>query len=428
DNWPLLLCAGEIDCMSAMLQGYHAVTTTGGETAWRREFTPLFSGKEVVVVYDGDVTGRTQGRKRAYDLVGTARVVKLAQLPDGEDINSLWQQGIRLDQFIEKAIVVSTSGPRLLTGPALLAEAEEELKKPWLIEGLFRPGWFVVFGGHGKAGRTTLAVHMMYALLQGEPFLDRRTAKSPVIYVSYEMPLEELVRLYQDVAGEDPTKWPVSLIDPPQPLTPDNLRQYINSEQKGVIVIDSATPALALRKDEENQGGEVGHRLRLFQQFARTSGWTVVMIHHLKKTGGGYMDLSGSREWIAAPDLLMTWSLDENGEKEDGMKKGTLEVIGRVPDIEPQILYLGRNKVRIAGSQTDMMVQEIVDVLLVNPGMTVEELTRTVQLPRRELLTLLAENQHRFIRKGNGERGNPFKWYVRATDSWEDVSTIGGRN
>src|SRR5690606_26158180 len=236
----VLLCAGEFDAMSAIQQGYNAVTGTGGETVWRKELTPLFSGKTVYIVYDGDAVGRAEAQNRASDLIATAKEVYIVNLPDNEDVNSLHQPNISLAPFLEEAVLVGIPGTRKVSGIELLREAGEEANRPWLIEGILRPGWMGVLGGHPKSGKTTLVAHMLRSLRRGEPFLGFKTQPvSNLLYVSYEMAIVDLVELFQDVFGDVPEEWPHVLLDPPRPLESNELKTYLELEP-GVLVIDSA--------------------------------------------------------------------------------------------------------------------------------------------------------------------------------------------
>lgn len=419
----ILLCAGEIDALSAIQQGYNAVTGTGGETNWRKELSEHFRGKDVYIVYDADDTGRKGAKDRAVDLGGIARAVYIVNLePEGADINDLHQQGIRLDSFIEQASLVGSPGTRLVDGAQLLREAEEEAKKPWLVENLMRPGWLGVLGGHGKGGKTTLATHLMGALVQGKPFLGREVQASPTLYVNYEMAVPDLVEMFQEVIGDDPNLWPKVLLDPPKPLTAESLQPFLGLEP-GLVVIDSATPAFSLRGDAENSAGEVGYYLRSLQDLARHLGWSILIIHHLRKSGeGSYLDLAGSREWIAAPDVLLTWSKGALGEA------GTLRIEGRVPPVDALAVMMDRTQATVIGTQEDnrrkTQIANIVEALRASPGMTAPELVELLEISRPTMDRLLKEGG--FYQLGSGKRGDPYRWFVDAPTD-EELRELGYR-
>ena len=417
--WPMdqlegedvLLCAGESDTLSAILQGHNAITNTSGETGWKKEFNALFAGKDVYIVYDGDNTGRRAAQDRAIDLNGVARTVYMVPIPDEEDVNSLHQKGDLLVNYIEKAIAVGLPGARRVTGVELMREAEEEAKRPWLIEGLIRPGWLGVMGGHAKAGKTTWMAYMSNALIQGEPFLERSVEKckaTQVVYVSYEMANLDLAELYQDIMGPYPEDWPDVVLDPPRPLEPEELRPFLDPEP-GLVIIDSAQPAFGLRGEGENQSGEVGHYLRGLQSLARRTGWAIIIIHHLNKSSdGGMLGLAGSREWSAAPDIIMTWVNDK-----DTTKPGTLDVEGRVPPIDKQAINMTRTGLEIVGTadivQESAVTEEVTEALMATPGLTQPELGKLLNRSNTQIWRTLSKGP--FFRVGRGKRGDPYRWF-----------------
>jgi hypothetical protein len=92
---PVLLCEGEIDALSALSHGYHAMTGTGGAATWKDSWTrrlaahPLAQEHGVVVAYDGDTAGREGAQKVARALSITDLDVCVATLPEGKDVNDV---------------------------------------------------------------------------------------------------------------------------------------------------------------------------------------------------------------------------------------------------------------------------------------------------------------------------------------------------
>lgn len=77
----IMLCEGELDAILANQLGYFAVTVTGGAGTWREEFTNLFKGKDVVIIYDVDKQGRRGANKIANILMDVAKSIKNVILP-----------------------------------------------------------------------------------------------------------------------------------------------------------------------------------------------------------------------------------------------------------------------------------------------------------------------------------------------------------
>lgn len=96
---PVLVCEGELDALCALSNGFNAVTgTTGAGTfkpEWARYLTCVEPAQDhgVVLVYDGDETGRKGAQKAASKLHETGLDVRVASLPDGKDVNDVLTEG-----------------------------------------------------------------------------------------------------------------------------------------------------------------------------------------------------------------------------------------------------------------------------------------------------------------------------------------------
>lgn len=336
----VVIAEGEIDALTAMVQGYRAVTSTGGAASRFGEWAPLFRKRRVLIAYDGDEAGR----KGAYQLAGTLRPfaaeIKILRMPDGEDVNSLWVKGTAIADLLDRAEIYIQPTQRLITGTELAAIMGEELKRPWIVEGILHPGVLAVLSGNPKTAKTLLVAHLMRAVQEGIPFLGHATHPTWVIYGNYEMSGLDLGQLYMEVFGDDVTKWPLTIYDPERPIHVSRLAMLLREEaaawgrEPGLLVIDSARAAFGLTGDRENNSGDVGAILRDIQwELCRTLGWTVLVIHHNRKDswGNSPMAMAGSGEWMAAPDILMTW---ERKGKTRGDFSGKLHIEGRIPELD----------------------------------------------------------------------------------------------
>jgi len=95
---PVLLCEGEIDALCALAHGFNAVTGTNGATfkqAWAEYVAGLTSAADhgVVVCFDGDKAGRTGAKKAAHFLHEVGVGVRIAALPEGQDVNDVLLAG-----------------------------------------------------------------------------------------------------------------------------------------------------------------------------------------------------------------------------------------------------------------------------------------------------------------------------------------------
>ncbi|MCS4155055.1 hypothetical protein GGQ03_002349 [Salinibacter ruber] len=98
---PVILCEGELDALSALSHGFNAVTGTSGAGTFRDEWAAYLAclapaqSRGVVVAFDGDEKGREWGPEHAATLHEAGLDVRVASLPDGQDVNDVLVSGGR---------------------------------------------------------------------------------------------------------------------------------------------------------------------------------------------------------------------------------------------------------------------------------------------------------------------------------------------
>lgn len=132
----VLLVEGEPDCLTACQLGYAGLTGTGGASNWKGEWTAQLAGKRVAILYDADTAGKEGREKVARALAGTAREVRLVDLPlagtkEEKDLTDfvVKKGGTKedLDRLIAEAQVYQPqSGEAAAPGAAPEPEAEVE--------------------------------------------------------------------------------------------------------------------------------------------------------------------------------------------------------------------------------------------------------------------------------------------------------------
>ncbi len=107
---PVVLCAGEKDCLAALGHGYNAVAFTGGEGGVPPpERLRALAGREVVIVYDNDAAGQKGAAKVAAGLVGVVGSVRVADLaaagaPNGADVYDVLHDAAGGTAGLDKAV------------------------------------------------------------------------------------------------------------------------------------------------------------------------------------------------------------------------------------------------------------------------------------------------------------------------------------
>lgn len=78
-SW-LMLCEGEWDTLLARQHGLPALTNTAGVGCWDDKWNIHLRGRDVAITFDCDKAGRESAVRRAGEVVGVARTVKVVNL------------------------------------------------------------------------------------------------------------------------------------------------------------------------------------------------------------------------------------------------------------------------------------------------------------------------------------------------------------
>jgi hypothetical protein len=195
----VLIVEGEKD-VDRLHGSFVATTNVGGAGKWRSQYSDELRGRRVAILPDNDDAGRQHADDVARQLVGIAAEVRIVHLPDlagkGDVTDWLNRDHTRdeLKQIILATPPLTEAPPRDISDPApatLRFYTPTELAAivppatDWLVRGLLAIGAITEIDGKIKAaGKTTLTLHMVRALLDGAPFLGEPTLAARVIYVT----------------------------------------------------------------------------------------------------------------------------------------------------------------------------------------------------------------------------------------------------
>jgi RecA-family ATPase len=176
----------------------------------------------------------------------------------------------------------------------------------WLYRPLLCRGQVTLLYGDPKAGKSTLTMGLVRALSHGERFLDRRTAQTPVLWLTEESP----VSLYQKVpVGWEPAA-EVSFLPLSDAVgtglswveTVAATEQWAAMNEGGVVIVDTLS-AFALVEDE-NSASEMTRALQVPIRAARNSNVAYLLVHHANKGGGDNgRAIRGSSALYASVDI-----------------------------------------------------------------------------------------------------------------------------
>jgi hypothetical protein len=200
------------------------------------------------------------------------------------------------------------------------------------------------------------------------------------------------------------------ILNRPEPIlqvsTVENLMKGIN--RPGMMVIDSFRGAFRLSGDAENSAGGAGLVLRNLQDLAFSYKWLIIVIHHRNRSAREGTDgISGTSDWIAAPDVIWTWS------RPDKTKPGILSVEGRLPPVDPMVVSLSPEKCEFVGTIEESQEESDNAAILstvTQEGQRAEAIAEAINRPsstvRKRLDTLFEKSL--VTRDGEGKRNDPF--------------------
>lgn len=421
---------GEKDVDRLWGMGIPATCNPGGAGKWRDEYSELLAGKAVIIP-DNDDPGEIHALQVVKSLLPFADAVKIVYLPGlgprkekhGEDISDWLDAGHTKEELAEVVRGTPLVDPevsfphyrketvrkeiKLQTWEEFLSTTPEE--REYTISGILPDSGLAVLLGRGKHGKSTLVTHACRAVAAGLSFLDQQTKIKPIVYVNYEMAEDYLQTLLR--AGNCPTG--AYIISRPETiLSLKTIGKIMDQVENGpgMMVIDSFRGAFKLQGDAENLAGGAGVILRQLQDLAIDKGWLIILIHHSNRgSKEGPDSVSGTGDWIAAPDVLWSWS------RPDPDKCGTLIIEGRIPPVEPMAVKLTLQECSFVGTvkeDQEKTDKGAIQAVLTEDWQITKDIVAITGLPEGTVRTRL-NSLHKdglVERDGKGVSRDPHKW------------------
>lgn len=124
----VFLVAGEMDKLIGRQYRLPTITVTAGEGTWLPQWTPLFTGKRVFVIYDCDSAGRAGARKVSAALRTVAEWVRTVDLdlkPEGADLTDWFvTEGKGRQELIDRLKATPVDADRTVSRQRAAAEPE----------------------------------------------------------------------------------------------------------------------------------------------------------------------------------------------------------------------------------------------------------------------------------------------------------------
>lgn len=312
---------GEKDADRLAGLGLAATCNAGGAGKWRSDWGPYFTGKSVVIIPDNDDPGRKHALDVQASVLAHAKRVRIVDLP------GLPPKGDVSDYLAEH------SGDELLAllrppvAPTIhqFIDTTNRAVRDDLFESVIPSGALVVFVGQPRSFKTMAALQMMFAVASGQRWLGREPQRTGgCLYVSEEGSRDKVAerlaamdRVYGSVRPIHILhREGVTLTGTGWSRVRDTLDEM---DDPAVVILDTLA---ALMEGDENSVSDVRDALRPVQQLITDYGVTVILVHHVNKTGEGRMGnrMRGSSALWGACDGTLGFVRDEddNGVGLDG--------------------------------------------------------------------------------------------------------------
>jgi hypothetical protein len=344
--------------------------------------------------------------------------------------NGSGNAGEILDEFIRDLISAlprkEVAQKRILpfrTAQELKDASQAEVQ--WVVKGLAAKGSITELGAKVKAGKTTLLLEMVRAILDGEQFLGLPTLRTPVVYlteqpeVSFRQAMERanllgrpdfILLTFGDTAG---LPWPQIAAEAVSEC------QRVGSS---LLIVDTLSQFAGLTGDKENNAGDALEAMAPLQSGA-SRGVGSLITRHERKSGGEVGDSGrGSSAFAGAVDIVLSLRRPEgNSEK----TRRVLQSLSRFSETPNDLLVdLQDGRYVALGQMGETVFNDAKKVVFANAPQTEPEaldlqaMVIATKVTRRTAQRAIDElvEEGLLSRIGKGKRGDPFRYFLREID------------
>ncbi|MGA1066856.1 MAG: AAA family ATPase [Alphaproteobacteria bacterium] len=288
-------------CADALAnQGLLATTNSGGAGNWRQTLNHYFRGRDVVILPDNDDAGRSHAHKVSKQLFGTAKTIKVLELPDlpprGDIINwfASGNDSEKLKGLVSEEAVISEfpdfdSDENERPYTFLTAQDIYLLPDPKpLIEDLIFENSFCVMYGAPGSGKSFCALDMGLSIAVGMPWQNKMAQQGSVLYIAGEGVggLSKRLKAFQHFHGLSQLSQFYVLQQAVNFRDETSVRHLLNEIDKNgadfnAIFID--TVARAMLGGDENSAADMGAFIGACDRVRNYTGAAVIGVHHSGK-------------------------------------------------------------------------------------------------------------------------------------------------
>jgi DnaB-like helicase N terminal domain/AAA domain len=291
----------------------------------------------------------------------------------------------------------------------------------WIAKGLVAKGSITELGAKVKAGKTTLVLEMVRAVLDGERFLDLPTVKTAIVYLT-EQPstsFRQSMNRAHLLGRED---FHSLFFSETYGLAWPQVAAAAFAQCKrvgaGLLVIDTLSQFAGLTGDRENNSGDALEAMLPLQQGV-ADGTGIVLVRHERKSGGDVGDSGrGSSAFAGAVDIVLSLRKPEGNSPKN---RRLLQSLSRFTETPNDLLIeLTDAGYILLGERRETALKDAKDAIFrIAPrveaeAIGLEDITKAAELTRptaqRAIDELVRDGQ--LIRNGKGKRGNPFRYSI----------------
>lgn len=301
---------------------------------------------------------------------------------------------------------------------------ESRLDISWIAKPWFARSAITELVGKAKvAGKTTWALALCAAILDGKEFMGQPTNKTGIVYLTEQSEVTFRVSLerarigprddfhglfWHETLGKD---WPAVI---------DDAIELAIQQDAGLLVVDTLAQFAKLTGDRENNSGDALEAMLPLQK-ARDRALGVLQIRHERKEGGQLGDSGrGSSAFAGAVDIILNLGRPR-GNHGDTIR--CINAVSRLDEAPSRLtIELGADGYRSLGTterpSADAVSTLVLSSLPVGQGdaISLDQITNITSQPRATVQRVLTELKEigKLTELGGGVKGNPYRYHLPA--------------
>jgi hypothetical protein len=294
-------------------------------------------------------------------------------------------------------------------------------RRPWIVEGLIDATTLSELVGRRKVGKTTFTLDLIAAVTTGTPFLNRRTRRAKVVYLTEETGKVLDASLARAGLTGSPD---VKLIERNQEPWASLAKRVVGicaDWGAELLVIDSLTAFAVPADEEENSVGWAARSLAPLLA-AQGKGLTVFIVLHARKERGDEQARGSSRLSHDADNIftLVRRTNERAGRVRLLHYEGRFQepVAGHYERAVPRTIQVRLGpRAYIDDAAEQSAADRVLEALTAGPT-TIREIQKLTALRRSDALAAMADlfSREKLIdRTGAGRKGDPFLYFLPNT-------------